>query len=130
MKKTLQKINVQRFAFVQAVVFLSALLTFSACNDDELLGLELQPEGQYDTLAITDNLVVEAFTLVGEPQRSDEAQSFVGRVQSEEFGSTESALILNFDLLTGNTVIDFTNYDVDSVVLHLRPNLIFGSTAR
>jgi len=125
-KNTLSKFKDQRFVFVQTVVFLSAILILSSCKDDELLGIELQPDGQFDTLAITDNLSIEAFTLLGEPQRSDEAQSFVGKVQSDQFGTSESSLLLNFDILQGNTDIDFTIYQVDSVVLSLRPNLIFG----
>lgn len=126
MRNTLLKFKTQRFVFVQTVVFLSAILVLSSCKNDDLLGIDIQPDGQFDTLALIDNLTIEAFTLIGEPQRSDEAQSFVGKVQSDQFGTSESALILNFDLLQGTADIDFSKFQVDSVVLTLRPNQIFG----
>ena len=118
---------IKRFVERQTVVVL-ILITLIAvsCNEDGLLGLEVQPDGQYDTITLTDSFSVRAFTLEGERQRSDEAQSYIGRLQSDEFGSTESALILNFSLITGNTVIELNGYTVDSVVLHLRPNEIYG----
>lgn len=118
----------QRFVQRQAVVvFVSLLIGFSGCKEDGLLGLEVQPEGQYDTLTMTDTFSVRAYTLVGERQRSDEAQSFIGRLQSPEFGTSESALILNFAMITGNTAKELGSYSVDSVVLHLRPNQIYGT---
>ncbi|MDA7744839.1 DUF4270 domain-containing protein [bacterium] len=118
---------IQRFVERQTVVVLILIsIGTIGCKDDGLLGLEVQPDGQYDTLTLTDTFSVRAFTLEGERQRSDEAQSYIGRLQSPEFGSTESALIVNFSLITGNTVISLSGYSVDSVVLHLRPNQIYG----
>ena len=118
---------ITRFVERQTVVVLVLIsIIVVSCKDDGLLGLEVQPDGQYDTISLTDTFSVRAFTMEGERQRSDEAQSYLGRLQSPEFGSTESALILNFSLITGNTVITLDGYTVDSVVLHLRPNQIYG----
>jgi hypothetical protein len=119
----------QRFAYWRTVVFLLPILgafSFISCKDDNLLGLELQPDGQFDSIAVVDSFTVSAFTLLGERQRTDEAQSFLGKVNSPIFGSTESALILNFSMITGNTQVDFTGYSVESVTLHLRPNKVYG----
>ena len=118
---------IKRFVERQTVVVLILItLVAVSCNEGGLLGLEVQPDGQYDTITLTDSFSVRAFTLEGERQRSDEAQSYIGHLQSPEFGSTESALIVNFSLITGNTVISLSGYSVDSVVLHLRPNQIYG----
>lgn len=97
-----------------------------SCKDNNLLGIELQPEGQFDSLAIVDTFDVNAFSIHGERQRTDEAQSFLGKVNSPIFGSTESALILNFSMITGNTQVDFTGYSVEAVTLHIRPNKVYG----
>lgn len=118
---------VQRFANGRTVVFL-LLLAFSAtsCKDEQLLGLELQPAGEFDPVQYTDTLTVRAFTMEGEAQRSDEAQSYLGKIQSPLFGASESALILNFAIEAGEFLSAPAAYHVDSVVLHLKPIYTYG----
>ncbi|MEZ4721376.1 MAG: DUF4270 family protein [Flavobacteriales bacterium] len=91
------------------------------------MGIELQPDGQFDSLQFIDTFTVQAFTVTPQRQRSDEVQSYVGRVSSSVFGTTESALTTNFQFPTGysgDSVLK--GFTLDSVTLHLRPNQVFG----
>jgi hypothetical protein len=118
----------KRFAnWRTALVFASFLAMFIAsCQKDNILGIELQPKGQFDTLTFIDTLSVKAYTLLGHRQRSDEAQSYLGEISSPVFGQAQSAIALNFQLIAGNLNL-FEGYIVDSVVLHLRPDRIYGA---
>ena len=128
MKKNLINKFKQRFVLGQAVVFFVLMVAVVSCKDDNLLGIELQPDGQYDTLAFTDSFQVNAFTVPGVRQRSDEAQSYIGRLSTPEFGTTESALIFNlgFNAAYADASLSYADYTLDSVVLHMRPNRVYG----
>lgn len=128
MKKTLLDLSFQRFALGRTVVFLAALLfVATSCREGSALGIELQPEGEFDPVNMIDTLTVRGFTMEGEAQRSDEAQSMLGRVQSNVFGASESALIMNFKFQSqGIFPDDPFGYTVDSVVLHFTPGQIYG----
>lgn len=121
----------QRFALGRAVVFFGAILliTTVSCKKDRLLGLEVQPDGQFDPLEYVDSLRIKAFTIEGEPQRSDEAQIFIGKLNTPAFGISSSALSLNFTFVTGNTQLDFEGFQVDSVRLYLRPSTVYGESS-
>lgn len=128
MKKTSLDLRNQRFAWWRAVVaFMIPLFVASGCKDDKVLGLELQPEGEFDPVGVLDTFTVKAFTLEGERQRSDEAQSYIGKLQSDMFGTSESALIMNFRLQVNNIYLEnASSFNVDSVILHLQPTSAYG----
>tara|TARA_B100000902_G_scaffold395601_1_gene454536 strand:- start:265 stop:1632 length:1368 start_codon:yes stop_codon:yes gene_type:complete len=119
---------IKRFVLWQAVIFCSLFAVLASCRNDSLLGLELQPEGQFDTVQFLDSFTVQAFTIPGKSQRSDETQSYIGALQSYEFGYSISNLILNFDAETGllSNTAGFNAIKIDSIVLQLRPIKIYG----
>ena len=122
----LASIILRRFALWQAVVFCGLLLV-SSCRNDSLLGLELQPEGQFDSLQLTDTFSVRGFTVKGSRQRSDEAQSYFGAITSSQFGYSQSNLVFNLAGATGIFGDSLVVSNPDAVVLQLRPNKIYGN---
>ncbi|GEM_PF-382575 len=128
--KSTKYFDLQRFASWQAVVCLGTLLVLaSACRDDErLLGLEAQPDGELVPIETIDTFTVRAFTVKPGELRTDEVTNFVGQTYSDVFGVSRSSINLNFQLQEGQAVYpgDFI-YNIDSVVLHMRPDTGYGS---
>jgi len=100
----------------------------ASCKDDKLLGLEVQPEGEFDRIKLVDTIEVLANSAYGERQRSDEAQSFIGRIRNDVFGQSSSALMFNLRMASSvEADPGLSDYTIDSVVLYLRPYNIYGN---
>ncbi|GAB4380906.1 MAG: hypothetical protein Kow0075_12440 [Salibacteraceae bacterium] len=121
----------RRFAQLQAVLFLqlmAALVAFSACNRDTLLGLEAQPEGSLDLVQKADTFTVHAITLPGEPQRSDEAlYTYLGMINDPVFGKTAAHISLSLGFNPAGLLANKSSYRVDSAVLKLQPRTVYGN---
>ncbi|MEX2597507.1 MAG: DUF4270 family protein, partial [Salibacteraceae bacterium] len=122
----------QRFVFRQAVVFLVLVSSvFTGCKDDNVLGLEVQPEGSLDRLQFLDTFTIEARTIKGEAQRSSQFRTLVGVLNNDVFGRSESAMFLNFRLESENFSLEHpaSEYTIDSVVLTIIPRELYGNGA-
>ena len=130
MNKTHRHSNKQRFAFWPAVVFLVLLVSLGACKGDQLLGLEVQPEGSLDPIQKLDSFTVQAKTvLLDEPQVSTNFQNFVGTMSNNVFGRSSASLYLNFILESENIALDLEpeEYVVDSLILNIRASHSYGN---
>ncbi len=129
MNKTHRHSNKQRFALWRAVVFLVLLVSLGACKGDQLLGLEVQPEGSLDPIQKLDSFTVQAKTvLLDEPQVSTNFQNFVGTMNNDVFGRSSASLYLNFILESENIALDLKpeEYVVDSLILNIRASNSYG----
>lgn len=129
MNKTLQQLTRQRFATWRTVVFFILLVGLSACKDDRLLGLEVQPEGALDPIQKVDSFSVTARTvLLDESQISSRFQNFIGLIDNTVFGKSTASLYLNFILESENISLDLApeNYIVDSLVFTFKPTSVYG----
>jgi len=119
--------DLQRFSAMRAVVFLCLLLAFSACKDENLIGLEIHPEGSLDHVAMTDSLKVLSRTILSDANQSSELNSFIGRLQNDAFGTSTASLYFNLALASSNTEgIDPSDYIITDVKLSIRPWTIYG----
>lgn len=123
MKTTL----IQRFAFGQAVLFLFGLVILNSCKDDNLVGIEAQPNGEFDGLVNVDTFTVLTTTRKSDPISSLNYQTNLGRIINPEFGVTTSNLAFDFVIGSVSPPADYDNYTIDSVVLHLRPTGYYGN---
>lgn len=127
MKNTLKITLTQRFAFWQAVLFLVGIASFSSCKDDNLVGIEAQPSGEFDDLASADTFTVLTTTRISDPIASLNNQSYIGTINNTEFGTTTSNMAFDFVIGSVSPPSDYDNYSIDSVVLHLRPTGYYGN---
>lgn len=127
MKSTLKTTRIQRFALGQAVLFLFGLVFFSSCKDDNLVGIEAQPNGEFDGLVSVDTFTVLTSTRKSDPISSLNYQTNLGRITNPEFGTTTSNLAFDFVIGSVSPPSDYDNYTIDSVVLHLRPTGYYGN---
>jgi len=112
----------QRFGSFRAVVFFLLLLaTVSGCKDDELIGLEVQPDGDQLGLLTVDTLTITTNTVREDSLRSDEASfNLIGRYNDPIFGSSQAHVYTHFRLSADNIDFgDIASITVDSVVLSM-----------
>lgn len=105
------------------------LSLLGGCNDDSVLGLEVQPEGSLSPVQFIDTFTIKARTITTDPQRSSQFRAFIGRLENEAFGSTEARLSLNFRLESENISLDGTpsDYTVDRVSFRIFPREVYGN---
>lgn len=105
------------------------LSLLGGCNDDSVLGLEVQPEGSLSPVQFIDTFTIKARTITTDPQRSSQFRAFIGRLENEAFGSTEARLSLNLRLESENISLDGTpsDYTVDRVSFRIFPREVYGN---
>ncbi len=105
------------------------LSLLGGCNDDSVLGLEVQPEGSLSPVQFIDTFTIKARTITTDPQQSSQFRAFIGRLENEAFGSTEARLSLNFRLESENISLDGTpsDYTVDRVSFRIFPREVYGN---
>ncbi len=119
-------LSTQRFAFWQAVVFLGLSSVVFSCKDDNLVGLEIQPEGEFDGVVAFDSFLINTTTRQADPVNSFQLQNYLGRISSAEFGETTTNIAVDFVIGTVSPLENFENYTIDSAVLHLMPTAFYG----
>lgn len=126
--KTQQALH-QRFALWRAVVFLAAMQLTIACNDDSILGLEVQPEGSLSPVQFIDTFTIVGKSIPSDPQRSSQYRAFLGKLENDAAGSSEAMLFLNFQLESENVALDepATNYVIDRVFFRIYPREVYGN---
>lgn len=127
-KKTQQTFN-QRFASWRAVVFFAILQLTLSCNDDNILGLEVQPEGSLSPVQFIDTFSIIGKSIPSDPQRSSQYRAYLGKLQNETAGSSEAMLFLNFQLESENVTLDepATNYVIDRIFFRIYPREVYGN---
>lgn len=111
------------------IVWSLFLTTIFSCTDPDLIGLEIQPEGDKITLSsFSQNPSFTLSSMRGDSVRSDEnLLSLFGYYQSAPFGSAKSEFSTQI-LLPENNVSFGTNPVLDSAVLSLVYSGYYGDT--
>lgn len=122
-------LSTQRFAFWQAVVFLGLSSVVFSCKDDNLVGLEIQPEGEFDGVVVFDSFLINTTTRQSDPVNSYQLQNYLGKISSPEFGVTTTNIAVDFVIGTVSPPENFESYTIDSAVLHLMPTSVYGHGA-
>lgn len=117
----------QRFASWQAVVFFSIASSLSSCNNDDLVGLGIQPDGQFDGVEFTDTFQINTTSRFADPILSINYQNYLGEIKSTEFGSVQAGIAVDFVLGSVSPPDNFDKYTIDSCVLHLMPTSFYGN---
>lgn len=117
----------QRFVSRQAVVFLIVAGTLTSCNNDDLVGLGIQPEGQFDGIVFSDSFQVNTTSRYSDAILSYNYQNYLGEIQSEEFGSVRAGIALDFVLGSVSAPDNIDKFSIDSCILHLMPTSFYGN---
>jgi hypothetical protein len=107
------------------------IATFSSCTDPQIIGLELQPEGdQISISSLDDTGLLNVQTIAGEVIQSDEAlYSLLGIYDSPEFGLSRAGFSTQL-LLAENDVVFSDTLSLDSAVLSLVYSGYYGDISK
>jgi len=113
------------------LLFIAALLVLiSSCKKDNSIGANLLPSDDLLNANFTDTFTVTAKTIADGPLRSDKlAKNYLGVINDPLFGFQQSSIVMELDKPT-NIFDDtlMTSFTVDSVVLFLKYNFVYGDT--
>lgn len=119
--------------FIICCLFLFVIpVIFSACNEPNTVGLEVQPEGDQATLGFTDTFTVITNVVKEDSVPSDEAytnlssKTLVGYMYEPEFGSTTANLYAQ--LIPTETPTMPVNMVIDSAIFTLAYKDFYGDT--
>lgn len=114
-----------------AVLFLVALSLVAGCKDEDLIGLEVQPEGQQLGLVSTDTFTLETYTEVIDSVRSDETTTnLLGTLTDPDFGTSRANFYVQFRLEQENLDFgDLSDIELDSVTVSFRHFSLYGDSA-
>lgn len=112
------------------LLFTAALLLFIAsCKKDSTVGADILPAEDLLNVKFTDTFTVLAKTLADTALRTDKlAKNYLGIINDPLFGIQKASIVMELD--KPNSVIDDSlgPFTLDSVVLLLRYNLVYGDT--
>ena len=106
--------------FIAGVVAASMLVV--SCNEDSVIGLDVQPEGDLLNARTTDTVSITTFTVKEDSVKTDDLPSgtaVLGSYNDPVFGQTQASIYSQFLLPTNLTSGFGSNLTLDSVVLAL-----------
>lgn len=111
------------------LMIVSGILFFTACEDDQNnVGLDIQPPGDRLNVFTTDTFSVYAYSKPVDSVRTDETSvSLLGSIHDPIFGTTTASLYTQFRL--SETAVSFGDNPVlDSLVMTLDYKSLYGDT--
>ena len=132
-KKSLQNnvyslLQLNKF-FVVLLLFSISILLNSCTKDEELLGLDVQPNGQRLNTEFTDTLTLVAYTVLDDSLTTNRyASNLLGSIYDPIFGTTTASFFTQFRT-TSNDISFGTNAGADSLVLTLQYKGSYGDTS-
>ncbi|MDR3328014.1 MAG: DUF4270 domain-containing protein [Prevotellaceae bacterium] len=113
------------------ILISAAVMLMTACNDDNTVGLSIQPPQDAITVVVdTFNFASSDFAIEAvSAQCVDSLSMLLGEYQSQKYGTTKAELIVQFMPPIGHEFPDSTyNPQPDSLMLLMYYNSWFGST--
>lgn len=111
--------------FVPIFTFLTLFL-FS-CQDPDLVGLDVQPQGDKMDVIFLDSCSIKSITLKEDSLQSDETSfNLLGSISDPIFGITTAGFYSQFRLPTSNVI--FNSPTLDSITVSLAYNGFYGDT--
>jgi hypothetical protein len=112
---------------LRILLFLLTILAAFSCkkkNDDNVLGLDVQPANDLVGVTITDSASLFMYTqLVDSSRTYNDRYKYLGSLNDEVFGKTDVGIYTNFSISNGLTNVSFgANAVLDSAELILRFN--------
>lgn len=109
-------------------VLVAGMPLFIACNDPDIIGLDVQPPGDRINFIYTDTATVSAFTIREDTLRSDKVSLYpLGSYTDSVFGRTDASIYAQALLPSSNVNLG-SSLVLDSVVLTLAYNGYYADT--
>jgi hypothetical protein len=110
------------------ILFFCVLIALTSCKNDDLIGLEVQPENEKIQVFTFDTCTVNAFSVKEDTIRTDQVlQSLCGSINDEIFGIKRASFATQFRLAFDNhTFGNASELIADSVVLSLSASYFTG----
>jgi len=106
------------------------IILLPACKKDTSIGADILPQDDLLNVKYTDTLTVYSKTQADTFLRTDKlAKNYLGVINDSRFGFQKASVVMELDKPTG--VFDDslnTTYTIDSVVLFLKYNSVYGDT--
>lgn len=113
------------------LIAIALIALISSCKKDSTIGASILPPEDLVNAKYTDTFTLQAKTLADTFLRTDKlSKNYLGIINDSKFGFQKASLVT--ELEKPNTVYDdtlMTTFTVDSVVLFLKYNSVYGDTS-
>lgn len=114
--------------FIAGTVLFFLCIYLSSCKKEDFSTLGVIPESEVLGLHNTDTATVISFTIPDDSIRSDEtSMNLVGIYNDPVFGTAEASIFTQVRLPSENQIFDISNIVIDSVILSIAYNGIYGN---
>ena len=118
----------RRGRFLSATFLLVLIVTIGCKKKDHQLGQDVLDSGDLITSGSIDTFSIQTSSFrVDSVQSSDRFFGILGSCNDPEFGEVNSEIYTQFRLINASPVFDLANITMDSVVLSLKYNGMYGS---
>lgn len=115
---------------IYSLSIITLLILISSCKKDNSIGADILPQDDLLNVKFSDTFTLNSKTLADTFLRSDKlAKNYLGVINDGLFGLQKASIAIELD--KPNTVYDdtlMTTFTVDSVVLFLKYNSVYGDT--